>query len=51
MFTVRIGKKNKEGESKTSMYDGISRLICTSKSVNQSLKGKTSELLVVYSIT
>ncbi|XP_052766077.1 phosphofurin acidic cluster sorting protein 2-like isoform X3 [Mya arenaria] len=35
---IRIGKKSKEGESKTSMYDGISRLICTSKSLNHSLK-------------
>ncbi|XP_053407939.1 phosphofurin acidic cluster sorting protein 2-like isoform X4 [Mercenaria mercenaria] len=34
---IRIGKKSKE-ESKTSVYDGISRLICTSKSLNQSLK-------------
>ncbi|XP_060570986.1 phosphofurin acidic cluster sorting protein 2-like isoform X2 [Ruditapes philippinarum] len=34
---IRIGKKSKE-ESKTSTYEGISRLICTSKSLNQSLK-------------
>jgi len=36
---VRIGKKSKEGETKTSTYEGISRMICTSKSLNHSLKG------------
>ncbi|KAL4237224.1 Phosphofurin acidic cluster sorting protein 1 [Mactra antiquata] len=35
---IRIGKKSKEGESKTSVYESINRLICTSKSLNQSLK-------------
>lgn len=35
---IRIGKKSKEGESKMAVYEGISRLICTSKSLNHSLK-------------
>ncbi|XP_052272959.1 phosphofurin acidic cluster sorting protein 2-like isoform X1 [Dreissena polymorpha] len=35
---IRIGKKSKEAENKTAIYEGISRLICTSKTLNHSLK-------------
>ncbi|KAL3873158.1 hypothetical protein ACJMK2_036310 [Sinanodonta woodiana] len=35
---IRLGKKPKEVESKSQVIDGISRLICTSKSQNYSLK-------------
>ena len=37
---MRIGKKTKELESKSQIIDGISRLICTSKSQNVALNGK-----------
>ena len=40
IFSVRIGKKSKDGESKSQVIEAINRLICTSKSQNHSLKGK-----------
>ncbi|XP_014784448.1 phosphofurin acidic cluster sorting protein 2 isoform X16 [Octopus bimaculoides] len=35
---MRIGKKSKDPESKSQVIDGISRLICTSKNHNYTLK-------------
>ena len=40
VISVRIGKKSKDGESKSQTIEAINRLICTSKSQNQYLKGK-----------
>ena len=39
-ISVRIGKKSKDGESKSQTIEAINRLICTSKSQNQYLKGE-----------
>ena len=36
---MRIGKKSKEGESRSQVVDGINRLICTSKSQSHPLTG------------
>ena len=36
---MRIGKKSKDPESKSQVIEGISRLICTSKNHNYTLKG------------
>jgi len=35
---MRIGKKSKDPESKSQVIEGISRLICTSKNHNYTLK-------------
>ena len=39
IVVMRIGKKSKEGESRSQVVDGINRLICTSKSQSHPLTG------------
>lgn len=40
LSVMRLGKKSKDSEAKSQIMDGVTRLICSSKTQNQPLRGR-----------
>ena len=43
-LVMRIGKKSKDPESKSQLIESVQRLICTTKSQSQPIKGRPEYL-------